>query len=163
MSQGLLVAACGLAYDDAISPPMDPPAPMPRIRAASPFVLVLVLVLTGCGQIQRDKQDMALESTLSGYRAALRWGYYETAWGYLHPELREAPLEADWVERVRVVGYDVVQDPVMADETTATQVVQIDYVDEEVQRMHSLADRQVWRYDPDGRRWWLHSGLPAFR
>lgn len=157
-----MVAAFGLAYDDGTSPD-GPPAPMPRIRVASLFVLVLLIAPVGCGQIQRDKQDMALESTLSGYRAALRWGYYETAWGYLHPELRNAPLAADWVGRVRVVGYDVVQDPAMTDETTASQVVQIDYVDEDVQRMRSLADRQVWRYDPDAHRWWLYSGLPPFQ
>lgn len=154
-----MVATCRLAYDGRY-PHVHAFASMLKFRVVS--ILVMALLAAGCGDIERGKKDMALESTLSGYRSALRWGYYETAWSYLHPDLRDGSLEVDWAGRVRVVGYDVVQSPVMIDEATVSQVVQINYVDEDVQRMHGLVDRQVWRYAPDEHRWWLYSGLPAF-
>jgi hypothetical protein len=133
---------------------------MPSIVVA--LMLAAVLPTTGCAKIQGEKKSQALEATLSAYQSALRWGYYETAWAYLAPELRKAPTDADWAERIRVVGYDVVQPAALRDETTAEQIVRIDYVDETQQIMHGLVDRQTWHYDPDAERWWLSSGLPPF-
>lgn len=79
----------------------------------------------------------------------------------MHPNKRgQVPK---YLENIRVTSYDVVQPPVRSDESTATQIAQIEYLHEDVQRVRKLSDRQEWRYDPATETWWLHSGVPAFK
>lgn len=133
---------------------------MSRIGAV--LSLAVTLIFSGCATVEHEKQGLALESTLSAYGSALRWGYYEQVLALLHPDQREAVSAAEWASHIRVVGYEVVQPAVMSDEATATQVVRIDYVDEREQRMRRLVDRQTWRWDKESKHWWLGSGLPPF-
>ena len=48
--------------------------------------------------------------------------------------------------------------PVGEDEVR--QVVQIELANVNTQSVRSIVDRQVWKYDEAGKRWWLTSGLP---
>lgn len=133
-------------------------------RRAARFALaavVAVLLLPGCGKVREEGKSNALEAATAAYGSAIRWGYYETALGYLHPDKRvEMPAS---LEDIRVTSYDVVQPPLRQDGESATQVVRIEYLHDDVQRVKNLTDRQTWRYDPEAKGWWLHSGLPAFR
>jgi hypothetical protein len=98
---------------------------------------------------------------VTAYGTAIRWGYYETAYGYVDPDKRkQTPPD---LANVRVTGYDVVQPPVLKDKNTATQIVHIEYLFKDVQKVHSLTDRQRWDYDPKTKNWWLESGLPSFK
>jgi hypothetical protein len=134
--------------------------------AAAPILLACALSLPllaggGCGRVKEDKLATLLESALSGYRQAIRWGYYPAAAGFLHPDQRDG-LDLAKLENVRVTNYEVVQPAVIDDSATAEQLVQIDYVLSDQQVLKSLADRQQWRYDEPRKSWWLHSGLPPF-
>jgi uncharacterized protein YceK len=130
-------------------------------RRAVLLGFALALLLSGCGKVREEGKSNALEAATTAYGSAIRWGYYETALGYLHPDKR-AEMPAG-LEDIRVTSYDVVQPPLRQDEESATQVVRIEYLHEDVQRVKNLTDRQTWRYDPEAKGWWLHSGLPAFR
>lgn len=121
----------------------------------------LTLALAGCGQVKEDAKRIALENTLSSYRQAIRWGYFPAAAGFVSPEQR-ADLDEKRLENIRVTGYEVVQPGVIGPDATAVQLVQIQYVLEDRQRLEQLADRQHWRYDPLTEAWWLESGLPSF-
>jgi hypothetical protein len=133
----------------------------PSRLALTALLAVSVASAPGCGTVKRDKQNNALEAATSGYRKALRWGYYEVAYGYLHPSSR-TPVPPH-MKNISVTGYEVVQPPVRTGEDTATQVAHIEYIQDDVQRMRSISDRQQWRWDPDAGTWWLHSGIPDFR
>lgn len=124
--------------------------------------LIGVLLLAGCGAVEKDKRTNGLQAATHGYQSAIRWGYYETAFGYLHPDQRKDKAVPESLEGLRLTGYDVVQPPVMQDEDSATQVVRIDYLHEDTQVVKQLVDRQVWRWDDKLESWWLHSGLPKF-
>jgi len=125
-------------------------------------LLIVISLLVGCAKLERDKKDMALEAAAAGYGSALRWGYFETASGYVHPDRRDARALARWQDSLRITGYDVVQPAVVGSEDAASQVVRIDYLYEDRQVVHRLVDRQEWRYDPESGSWWLYSGLPRF-
>lgn len=128
---------------------------------ATALCLAAALLAGGCGTVKKERKENALTAALSAYGEAVRWGYHETAYGYLHPDLRaERPMPD--LTNIRVTGYDVVQPPLQPDEESANQVVRIEYVHEDEQRLRALSDRQIWRYDPDTKAWWLHSGLPGF-
>jgi len=124
------------------------------------FIFSLV-TLGGCGSIEKSKKNTALEAALSTYREAIRWGYFETAYGYIHPEKRKgAPPN---LENIRVTSYEVMQAPLLKDEQNAEQVVRIEYVHRDEQKLRSLSDRQLWRYDEATKSWWLYSGVPRFK
>lgn len=104
---------------------------------------------------------VALDNATKGYRESIRWGYYEAAVGFLHPDAR-GDLDAESLANIRVTGYEVIQPPVITPRQTAVQLVRIDYVLEDEQRLKSLLDRQEWRWDQDRAGWWLATGLPKF-
>jgi len=50
----------------------------------------------------------------------------------------------------------------MYDGERAEQLVRIQYVHEDEQRLRSVSDRQLWRYDTASGGWRLASGIPLF-
>ncbi len=137
------------------------------MRLPSTFIALLALMtaatlMAGCATVEKDKRAIALQAATSGYQSAIRWGYYETAFGYLHPDLRKGKPLPDTLKDLRLTGYDVVQPPTLQDKETATQIVNIEYLYEDRQVVKRLTDRQVWKWDPKLESWWLQSGLPPF-
>jgi hypothetical protein len=125
-------------------------------------VLIPLLSNVGCAGLTDDKIATRLENATSGYRQSIRWGYWDAAVGFLHPDER-LDIDPETLGNIRVTSYEVVQPPVIADDVTAVQLVRIEYVLNDRQRLESLADRQQWRYDDEMKAWWLHSGLPRFK
>ncbi|NCA69891.1 MAG: hypothetical protein EOM91_07245 [Sphingobacteriia bacterium] len=136
----------------------------PKTSSATSIILLLVIqsMIGGCATIERDRQMVALDMATRGYQAALRWGDYERAFNQLQPSQREQKGLPPAFANLRVVGYDLVQRPVMHADGSAVQTVVIDYVFEDTQIARRLTDRQTWHWDEVNRTWWLHSGLPAF-
>ena len=133
----------------------------------SPLLLLLVLTLlsSGCAHVRKEKKTQGLTAATYAYGNALRWGYYDTAWNYLDPVTR-SHLSPDQLQlkAIRLTGYDVVQPPLLIaeDQDQAEQWVQIDYVRQDTQVVHSLTDHQVWRYDEASAGWRLTSDPPRF-
>jgi hypothetical protein len=67
------------------------------------------------------------------------------------------------LENIRVTSYEVVQGPIMSDETTAIQTVFIEYLYKDIQVIRNLQDRQVWRYNEEEESWALASKVPQFK
>lgn len=132
-----------------------------------PLLATLVLggvLLAGCATAEKGKRELGLEAATAAYQSALRWGYFDTAFGYLHPDQRKGKELPPQFKDLRVTSYDVVQPPLVAGpgQTEAVQVAKIDYLYEDRQVVKTISDRQVWRYDPKLESWWLASGLPSF-
>lgn len=136
---------------------------MPAHRILSLHLCLFMLIaLNGCVQVKEERKHRLLESATSGYRQAIRWGYHDAAVQFIDPEARpEDPLTL--FENIRVTSYETVRPPIVLDDDKAEQLVRIEYVQRDRQRMESLADRQQWRYDEQTSSWWLTSGLPAFK
>jgi uncharacterized protein YceK len=166
---GVLVGAAAMPYDaaGAYTAP-TPNAHGARMRSQtippwSTLLLTTTLLMAGCASVERDKKTIALQAAANGYQSAVRWGYYQTAFGYLHPDLRRGKPLPEGLKDLRVTSYDVVQLPHIQDDGTATQVVNIEYVYEDRQVVKQIADRQVWKWDEGLESWWLKSGLPDFQ
>lgn len=134
----------------------------PRILRSGGVLLCLALIMTGCSAIEKDRRAVGLQAATHGYESAVRWGYLENAFGFLHPDLREGQTLPVNMGGLRVTSYDVIQPPVIQPDGSATQIVIIDYLFEDTQVVKRLTDRQIWRWDETGGGWWLHSGLPQF-
>ncbi|WP_323696807.1 hypothetical protein [Thiorhodovibrio litoralis] len=124
--------------------------------------MTLLLPLAGCKQVKEERKNRVLESATSGYRQAIRWGYHDAALQFVEPKERPEQL-TPLLENVRVTGYEVVRSPVIIEEDKAEQIVRIEYVLRDRQRLESLTDRQRWLYDKETSNWWLTSGLPKFK
>jgi uncharacterized protein YceK len=125
------------------------------------LMLLAAVLLGGCGTVTDSRKTDLLEATLSRYASALRWGYYESAFSLRDPANAQEPLPD--AKNLRVTSYEVAQPPIMQDPLTAVQVVQIEYVLEDEQRVRKILDQQQWRYDQEKKTWWLTSPIPPFR
>jgi hypothetical protein len=152
----------GRVWKRAPSPGTASPKTMKSTIIALLTLAVALLIGSGCARVEKEKKTEGLEAATNAYGKSLRWAYYETAYGYLHPSLRTGLSEH--LDNIRVTAYEVVQPPVMKDEgrSRAEQVVQIEYVRRDEQVVRKVSHRQDWRFDPASETWWLHSPMPAF-
>ncbi|MBK1722403.1 hypothetical protein CKO23_09110 [Thiocystis violacea] len=127
------------------------------------MALVALAAIAGCSPVKKDKMAVTLQNATNAYQSALRWGYFENAFGFVDPAKRQDKDMPEALEDIRLTGYDVVQAPVMKeDSNTALQIVKIEYLHQDRQVVKTLTDRQLWRYDEAEKKWWLESGLPKF-
>jgi len=125
------------------------------------FVVLAVALLGGCGTIKN--QQTLLQNTLEAYAAVIRWGNFDEAAAFVDPDvLKQHPVSALDMERyhqVQVTGY-LEQKAMPVGENEVRQLVEIGLVNVNSQAARSIIDRQLWRWDPKIKRWWLVSGLP---
>lgn len=137
--------------------PSEPSWPALRSLLCS---LMVLLLIAGCSQSRRTND---LEEYMRAYGAEFRWGTIEAAIGYIDPKvLQDRPISSTDIERykqVRIVGYRE-SGLMVEDDGTATQMVEIEFINVHTQSTSSVIDRQRWRYDDQAKRWWLVSGLP---
>ena len=125
-------------------------------------ILLSGLLSAGCTTVQKEQRDLSLQAATSSYQSALRWGYFDTAFGYLDPPQRRGKSLPAQFKNLRITDYDIVQPPVITSPGEATQIVNIEYLYEDRQVVKRLTDHQTWHYDPKINNWWLVSGLPKF-
>lgn len=133
-------------------------------RCLHVVALALSIPLLGaCATEKMRSKQTVLDETLRAYAATIRWGDIEQAQAFVDPAvLREHPpsaLDLARYRQVKVSAYDE-QPATPVSEDEVRQVVEIGLVNVNTQRARNVIDRQVWRYDDKGKRWWLVSGLP---
>ncbi|MGA7298464.1 MAG: hypothetical protein WBW92_13285 [Rhodanobacteraceae bacterium] len=131
------------------------------MRTRSCLLLVAaVLSLAGCAT--RTKESL-LDQTLNAYAGTIRWGSIASAAEYIDPAvLKNNPpseLQLARYQHVRVSGYET-NGPQPVSETEVHQRVVIGLINVHTQTQRSIIDNQVWKFDPESKRWWLESGLP---
>jgi hypothetical protein len=124
-------------------------------------VTACLLLLAGCAT---DQRNTSLTATLNAYGSTIRWGKLANAEQFVDPTLREerplSPIELSRFTQYRVTEYDDGQGPVATGENEAQQVVRIGVTNIHTQAERTIVDHQTWHYDPQGKHWWLTSGLP---
>ncbi len=144
---------------------------MPRSMSL-PILLGLLATLSACKTLGELRDQKTLQKTLDRYGAALRWGEWRSLAELRAPDARPMPrLDFD---NIRVTGYEVILPPVMKappngketgqDEEVkeAVQLVRIEYVLKDEQRVKRIQDQQTWRYDPESGQWRILSDFPGF-
>lgn len=125
---------------------------------------LLALACAGCASDPAAGDAAKLDSTLSAYHSALRWGSAEEAVAMHDPErLKTQPVSSFELERwrqFRVVGYRD-SPPVTTAPGRVQQRVALELVNTNTQSVRNVVDVQEWRYDTTAKRWWLTSGLPS--
>lgn len=127
------------------------------------IVVPLLALVLFAGTAVAGKREKVLDSTLAEYAATLRWGNFEAGMAYIDPAvLAERPVSSLDLERYRQVrvSYYHPSDPVAVGKEQMRVVAEIGVINEHSQAERVVIDRQLWRWDAKGKRWWLMSGLP---
>ena len=125
--------------------------------------LVLSIVLsTGCAT--GDKNMQTLQDTLDAYKALIRWGEFNAAMQFLHPDHMPKPRDVELImkrfEQIQVNGYVVKSQSPSGDVNTFLQTAEISFANRHNMVVRTIDDHQVWRWEPESERWMLISGLP---
>jgi hypothetical protein len=136
---------------------------MTKSLTAGIALVLLGSVLVGCAGVQSQKQRESLDVTVNNFRQMIRWGAYDRAAAYrrsptdvlLAPDLRE-------LENIRVVSYEITDQAIREDGTTAVVNAIVSYYSDETGTVYNTRYVQNWWYDPKLERWFLNGDLPSF-
>ena len=131
---------------------------LPRLLAC---LLLCGLVACSAAPSRLNPRDAALTE----YGFALRWSEFDQAMGFLDPQVRLqhplSDLERERLKQIKVTGYEVKDRHATAD-GNLEQTAEIRLINRNTQLERSITDHQAWRWDAEGKRYWLTSGLPDF-
>lgn len=131
-------------------------------RLSGAMAAFLAIFVVACGST--SGMDKSRADTLEQYQAMIRWSQWDGAVNFIAPEyLEEHPITSLDLERLRlfrVTAYNIRSTQVYDEGKTMTQVVEIRLFHKSQAVERSVTDQQLWRYDEETQRWWLHTGLP---
>ncbi|MGH8565270.1 MAG: hypothetical protein ACREXW_14765 [Gammaproteobacteria bacterium] len=134
-------------------------APRRRVVAAAS----VALALAACAEMEAKDRASSLETSSNAYAAALRWGRYQEAARFRLP--RSGPVtmpDVEPLEHIKLTSYEVMDQTLNADATEARMEVVIHYYHDDVGRVDTLKQSQVWWYEPTQKHWFLETDLPPF-
>lgn len=133
------------------------------MRRLVPLTLLLLL-FTGCSTVDEKKKSMTLQSTIRAYESTIRWGDFETAYGFIKlDEVEDPGPDPSELKAIKVTAYTSSVVSVSEDGTEAQVVAEISYYNERSMSVVDLVDRQTWRYDAVREKWYLADPLPDFK
>lgn len=124
------------------------------------FLFAVIGLMGGCAT-SVDRGYM-LERTLIVYEKTIRWGNFEAALGFRKPGSAATSLPRERGDRIKVGGYDVVNQNMSEDGMRMSQSVEISYYHSDSARLLKVVDRQEWEYDRERGQWYIASDLPRF-
>jgi len=135
-----------------------------RMRAGiTVVVLVGLAMLSGGANAGSRAQARALETTQAAYMAAVRWNDFDAALGFVEPTYAQAhplsDLERSRYEQIQISGYRQVR---VGEEPNGDLrcEVELRVINRNTQAERLLRNIEIWRWNPDQKRWWLANGLP---
>ena len=133
------------------------------MRRLVPLTLLLLL-FAGCSTVDEKKKSMTLQSTIRAYESTIRWGDFETAYGFIKlDEVEDPGPDPAQLKAIKVTAYTSSVVSVSEDGTEAEVVAEISYYNERSMSVVDLVDRQTWRYDAMREKWYLADTLPDFK
>ena len=130
------------------------------IRSA--LALLCLLALAACATVanQRNKYDQAVYAW-SGF---IRWGDFEGAMNLIDPEVRKGieltPLQLERYKQVQISSYRDVGTSSDFDAGTAVRDIEIGVINRHTMAERTVHYREVWRWDPEAKAWWITTPLP---
>lgn len=132
-----------------------------KLIPRSLLMLLVAILLAGCPQPRESK---SLSETLNEYETFVRWAQWDAASNFIAPEYQEqhpiTRLDLERLRLFRVTQYQVRSTTPVDNGAGLLQMVEIRMFNKNQARERTITDEQYWRYDPDLKRWFLHSSLP---
>ena len=128
------------------------------------FILCLcVLIFSGCATLAENKRIEALDEAVNSYGTAIRWGYLDLAKRFIKsPEDGQKETMQD-LSGIRITSYEIMGKKLSGNKLEAQQVVEIQYYHTNNLIEKKIIDTQLWKYDANDKKWYLHSRLPDLK
>jgi hypothetical protein len=122
--------------------------------------MLLPMLLAACASL--GPKVAALEQAQYDYSAAIRWGDFEGAWQMVEPEYRQKhPMSDVEFERYKQIQISSYRDLAsQASEDKAIREIQINIINKHNMTERGMRYTELWRYDAEGKHWWVTNGLP---
>ncbi len=131
------------------------------------FILRTIIIFSLAGLLQacqQTREDKDLSATLKQYEKIIRWAQWDAATDFIAPEYQEkhpiTRLEMDRLRLFRVTQYTLRSSMPIDEGNSLVQVVELHIFNKNQARERVIIDEQLWKYDEERERWFLHSGLP---
>ena len=131
------------------------------------FKSALVVLLLAAGSAQADGPSRAQRSKLvptqDAYVAAVRWGDFDKAEGFIDPQyLQQRPITDLQRERYRQIQVSSYRERSVAAgaDGSIERRVEMGVINRNTQAERLVMVNERWRWDPEAKRWWQAAGLP---
>ena len=125
---------------------------------------LLIGLIIGCSSLKIRGPMQAFDEANRAYRQAVSWSEYVVAATFLKNEdERKVEAQIEHLNNYKVTAYELRTLTVIEADVRIRQVVKISYFKNDDLVVKSMADDQLWEYDPELRTWQLLTGLPKFK
>jgi hypothetical protein len=135
------------------------------IRMLRPTLAVVMVIglMAGCSSLRIGDPMKGFEDANRAYRQAISWAEYNVAATFLKSDDQDKlAVDIGHLEKFRVTAYEPRMLTVLEKDTRVRQIVKISYFRKDNLVVKSVADDQLWEYDPEKRSWLLTTGFPKF-
>jgi len=127
-------------------------------------VVLLMGLIIGCSSLKINDPLRAFDQTNRAYRQAVSWSEYDVAATFLKKEYEEkVEKQIEHLNQFKVTAYELRTMTVVEADVRVRQVVKISYFKKDALVVKTMADDQLWEYDPENSAWQLLTGLPNLK
>ena len=125
---------------------------------------LLVGLIFGCSSLKINDPMDAFDKANRAYRHAVSWSEYEVAATFLkNGDEEKVEEQIEHLNQFRVTAYELRTLTVVEEGVRVRQVVKISYFKKDDMVVKTMADDQLWEYDPELHTWQLVTGLPKLK
>ena len=125
------------------------------------LLISLVLAVSGCANIDKNKRINSVDFRLNDFRQALRWGYYENALQFIQPKDYQKPLRSpEYLKNIRITSYEYGDKHLSEDGTRLDVTALISFYNIDQGTVKDIAETQIWWFDQEKKNWFLDGDIP---
>ena len=128
------------------------------------FLLLLVIIsISSCNTFKVRETIEALDSSITNYNVALRWGMYKEAYSYHYsPDGKQPPIDLDAFEELSITGVEVTEKNLNEKHTKANIETIITYYIKTQGSIRKLNLSQEWWFNAELKQWFVNHPFPKF-
>jgi hypothetical protein len=120
--------------------------------------------IIGCSSIKIRDPMRAFDKANRAYRQAVSWSEFVVAATFMKDEdEKKVEKQIEHLNQYKVTAYELRTFTVVEEDVRVRQVVKISYFKTDDMVVKSMADDQLWEYDPEEHTWHLLTGLPELK
>jgi len=125
---------------------------------------LLIGLICGCSSLKINDPLNAFDKASRAYRQAVSWSEFDVAATFLKKgDAEKVEEQIEPLRQFKVTAYELRTLTVVEEDVRVRQVVKISYFKKDDMVVKTLADDQLWEYDPKLSTWLLLTGLPKFK
>lgn len=128
------------------------------------LILLPLLILCACNTLSNRNATNRLESVISAYESALRWGRVGYAASlHVNREGVQAPVDLDYIEHFRIIKVATIEKSFDVEAGSAITRILISYHSEDSSTLREIKPTLIWWLNEDNDSWFIESPFPEIR